>query len=437
MTRMIPPHGFVWPDGLPDCSLCDRPPNDQVHVTPPRAPMRYGESDMRVISADKNSSPLMPVRSHAYTPNSPSITSQISCVACGGNLANGIHVVGMPAGMAPSSSNSGLSSQSVGSGGPFGNATFASVEKHAFEKVEGLDACVTCGGPAAEQAHAAPTAVRTEAREAGTQLDPETIAGLDAWEAELKQVAFVSEIGQRLVFATPGHEVKPGADLPREVAATWEKASKSNPFNVWVTGRYVEADRPNRNAAFWSTADLEIGQPSVTHGPINWNHSEKEIVGAIAASEMVMVDRQAAAASGVGNHIVALGAIWGFIYPDRARLIQKASDGGKLWYSMECISESVQCLAGDCGRQMAYGEYMQVAPRCQHMRDGAPRRFVNPTFGGGAMIVPPIRPGWANADARVMKQAAALAERQAAAFAGLTTSDAEQLVAQLFQNGEH
>ncbi len=431
MAPAIPPHGFVWPEGLPSCSMCDRKPNDPVHVTPPRNPQRYGE--VRIVALDKSKSPLMPVRSHPYTPNSPSITSQIHCVACGNQLANGIHVVGMPAGMAPASSNSGAygMSEGTGGGGPFGNPTLAGVTAHSFQKVEGLDACVTCGGPLEEPSHAAPTPVRTGAAVGADQLEQFVDAGGD------HQVAFVSEIGSRLVFATPGREVKPGEALPREVAATWEKASKSNPYNLWVTGRYVEADRPNRNSAFWSTADLEVGQPSVTHGPINWNHQEREIIGAIAASEMVMVDRQAAAASGVGNHIVALGAIWGFIYPERARMVQKASEGGKLWYSMECISESVQCLEPSCNRQMAYREYMSVAPRCEHMRDGAPRRFVNPTFGGGAMIVPPLRPGWANADARVMKQAAALAERQAAALAGLTTSDAELLVAQLLQNGEH
>jgi hypothetical protein len=66
------------------------------------------------------------------------------------------------------------------------------------------------------------------------------------------------------------------------------------------------------------------------------------------------------------------------------------------------------------------------------MTEGLPRRFVDPTFGGAAVIVPPVRPGWANADARVlMPQAAALAERQAASLSSLETADAELLVAEI------
>lgn len=466
-------HGFVWPDGMPDCSLCDREPNDPVHVTPPRDPQPYGAFGEMTLTtaADKSSSQKMPVRSHAYTPNVPMITRAVTCQACGNQLGNGIHVVGMPAGMAPASSNSGMYGGGVmlggvGSGGsPFSSGPTLA---HAHEPVDGLDACVVCGDRADAKTHLR-TPVRTRevadlsdgsaydlaqraltlmaiADEALDQAQPLLASALgmpnpdaddEASEGEKPQQAFVAEIGQRLVFAAPGSASFDPAQLPREIASAWQKASAANPYNLWVTGRYVEADRPNRNMAYWSTADLEIGQPSVTHGPVNWNHQEKEIIGAIAASELVKVDRQTAATTGVGNHIVALAAIWGYIYPERARAVQMASESGRLWYSMECISKSVACLAGSCGHEMSYGDYMRRQDaRCEHMRDGAPRRFVDPTFGGGAMIVPPVRPGWANADARVLKQAAALAERQAAAFGSLSTTDAELLVAQLLQNGE-
>jgi hypothetical protein len=82
---------------------------------------------------------------------------------------------------------------------------------------------------------------------------------------------------------------------------------------------------------------------------------------------------------------------------------------------------------------MSYPDYMTYKDqRCGHMQDKMPRRFVDPTFGGAGIIVPPVSPGWTQADARVlMPQAAALAERQAASFTGMTTTEAELTVAEI------
>jgi hypothetical protein len=125
-----------------------------------------------------------------------------------------------------------------------------------------------------------------------------------------------------------------------------------------------------------------------------------------------------------------LGAIWSHIWPQEANVIQRASENGKLWASMECVSQEVACLA--CDKTMSYPDYMKQEARCDHMREGMPRRFVDPTFGGAGIIVPPVRPGWTNAEVRVlMPEAARLAERQAASFGGMTTSEAEQVVAQI------
>lgn len=243
-----------------------------------------------------------------------------------------------------------------------------------------------------------------------------------------RQEAFVAEVGRKLVFAAPVTTSFSASTLPREVASDWERASEQNPNWTWIAGRYVEADRPNRNAAYWSTADLELGEPTVTNGPINWLHEEKHIIGSIASSKMIHVEREAAAETGVGNHIVVLGALWPHIYPQEVGLIQTASEGGKLWASMECISKEVACLS--CDQTMTYRDYMEQANRCDHMKDGMPRRFKDPTFGGAGIIVPPVRPGWANADVRVlMPEAAKLAERQAASFEGMSTSEAEVIVA--------
>lgn len=356
-------HGFVWPSGMPACVMCGRDANDQIHVTPART---GGFPQMPMLAADLSDNKRLPMRAHSYLMASPNLANQVQCQACGSTLAAGVHAVGLPAGVMPASSNSGM----YGGGGGLAPATLA------------------------------------------------------------KEQAFVAEVGHRLVFAAPATTDFTADQLPREVATAFQQASEKNPNNLWLAGRYVEADRPNRNAAFWSTEDLELGQPTVAHGPINWLHEEKHIIGAIAASEMVTVDREAAAATGVGNHIAALGAVWSYIYPAEARLVQQASENSKLWFSMECVSREVACLT--CDTSMDYRAYMDRSNRCAHMTEGLPRRFVDPTFGGAAVIVPPVRPGWANADARVlMPQAAALAERQAASLTSLNTADAELLVAEI------
>jgi len=387
--------------------MCGRDANDNIHVTPHKGGL-MGSSMMPILSADtahKNH----PTRAHGFMLSSPSLTAGITCQTCGETINSGIHTIGLPSGMVPLSSNSGL----YGSGLA---ATLSSVDGNAHKttnhpfvpKDQGalaVDECAECGLPRDAKVHIAKAPLS-------------------------KQTAFVAEIGHRLVFAAPVTTEFDNSQLPREVASAWEKAKQDNPYFMWIAGRYVEADRPNRNSAYWSTADLELGQPTVTHGPINWLHEERHIVGAIAGSEMVHVDKETASASGVGNHIVMLGAIWSHIYPQEANVIQRASENGKLWASMECVSQEVACLA--CNKTMGYADYMKQEARCDHMRQGMPRRFKDPTFGGVGIIVPPVRPGWANADVRVlMPQAAKLAESQAASFGGMSTLEAEEIVAQI------
>jgi hypothetical protein len=63
----------------------------------------------------------------------------------------------------------------------------------------------------------------------------------------------------------------------------------------------------------------------------------------------------------------------------------------------------------------------------------ATRQFRDPIFLGAAVIVPPVRPGWADADATVAKQAASLAEKafDDAGRPDITANDWEQLMAQV------
>lgn len=216
------------------------------------------------------------------------------------------------------------------------------------------------------------------------------------------------------IVTTDGARTIITAPATTERAAMWGATPNPNPHMVWMQGRFVGAERPNRNGALWSTADLEVGQPTVTHGPLNWLHEERHIVGAIADARLIPASQgteQAAATS--DPHISALAAIWSWIWPQEASVVQMASDAGCLAYSMECIAQEIQCV-GDtgCGESFPYMQVAAAGGGCAHLRDrSSVRRLVNPTFLGGAVIVPPTRPGWADADATVLAEAAKLAER--------------------------
>jgi hypothetical protein len=282
-------------------------------------------------------------------------------------------------------------------------------------------------------------------------------------------------------------------------ASMWEKAAVRHAGFMYVAGRYVEAERANRNGAFWSTKDLELGQPTVAGGPLNWLHEEKEIIGALLESKLVYSreaardfsekERKQAADKGQarsdgsfpiknaqdlknairlagnakdpaaakrhiisrakalgltsllpdtwnsekasedpGTHIQALAAVWKFLRPEKALALERHANDKQLWLSMECVSQNIECVTG-CGESFSYSDWMTARHRvCAHLQAGAPRRFVDPVFLGAGVIVPPVRPGWANAEAEILREAAALTEEHTLDDA-LTRDEAEHMVA--------
>lgn len=438
------PHGFVFPPGLPPCSTCTHPANDPTHVNPAKGGvnlfMGSALGGTRIVSADTslNAERRMPTlrRSHAYSSGVTSFRNLL-CAACRQPMGASAHVAGMP---------SGAGLQQV------------AVEVEVEEPVEApgisemaLDrhpfSPLCCGFPQEDEVHALEHS-EPVVKQLAYVIEPGRNDSGDPANARSQQLptqqAFVTQVnGKLLITGRADVFTEPDDGMPRELAAAWEKASSQNPYFMWIEGRFVEADRPNRNKAAWSSADLEMAEPSVAHGPINWLHDERHIIGAIAAAKLITVsdaDRQAASEAGrepVNNHIRALSPIWRYLYPQEARQVAEASDKRNLWFSMECYSREVACLAEGCTHTQSYGDYMtRPFTRCQHVKEGGNRRFAEPTFTGGAVILPPFRPGWAGAHASVMRQAAALAEEQQAAFDGLTTSEAEMVVAQTIAYAE-
>lgn len=255
----------------------------------------------------------------------------------------------------------------------------------------------------------------------------------------------LSELPQDLdpVFTVDGEEglflTGPAEILAPDKQAEWEKAAEANPHFMYLKGRFVEADAANRNKAMWTTKDLELAQPTVAHGPLNWIHDEKHIIGVLTDSQMVYREM----ADNINNHLVATSTVWKYIYPAESAAIEKASMNRQLWYSMECVADTVTCIDGPdhpgCGESFPYRDVLrEPAKVCNHLREKSSiRRFNNPTFLGGAVIIPPVMPGWAKADATVMRQAAHVTEEQHLTDL-LDKKDAEAMVAMVigYANGK-
>jgi len=187
----------------------------------------------------------------------------------------------------------------------------------------------------------------------------------------------------------------------REIASSsWaDRAMVNNDAYKWVRGRFVEADNANRNGQMWSHDDLVMAKPSIQYSPMNMLHQAKNIVGAFVDTELVYPEGDQAQVSNA--YIEALGVFWKFYHPEAYSEVQKAHEQGKLFYSMECVSESIQFTAPD-GRQsdvLAYaGTISDSYGEWNNRGSEVTRQLINPHFIGGALILPPASPGWANAE---------------------------------------
>ena len=170
-------------------------------------------------------------------------------------------------------------------------------------------------------------------------------------------------------------------------------------------------------------------------------HKFRQPIGFYAATKTVKLERDESQLTLVkpedkagSMKIQALSGLWTHIFPFEAAQAEAADEQGLLFYSMECRGTHLRCgtdesknLVG-CGKEF---EYMQVDTHCEHLQErSSVRHIVNPTFRGGALIVPPVKPGWKNASASiltdaVMQEAAAFAEQNEKQYNALNASGSE------------
>jgi len=181
----------------------------------------------------------------------------------------------------------------------------------------------------------------------------------------------------------------------RDQASAWAtKHIYHNPNLRWIVGNYVEADSANSNGQYWSLDDLRIKSMSVTNGPMNIGHVHNDIVGTYVAAELLYPSQPEANA-----YVETIAAMWKYYFPEENAIVEAAFRDGTLFQSMECIADTITCVGSEvaCGATMAYnGPYGDY---CEHINAGtAARQMDNPQFLGGGLIIPPLAPGWNNAE---------------------------------------
>lgn len=235
-------------------------------------------------------------------------------------------------------------------------------------------------------------------------------------------------------------------DNEHETAASWATPHiEHNPAYKYVIGRFVEADRANNNRQLFSLQGLQMARPTITHAPMNMNHSQRRVVGAYIAAELVYpidsameipnytgsspvcatcgtpwvlakddafcpqcepdkaarLEEAVAALSdaGLNPYIEALGVFWRHYFPEEYDLVEHAHAEGRLFYSMECIPAEMQCVGdGGCGETFEYAGRVSDT-YCDHLNKNLSDKYlIDPHFTAGAILVPPISPGWARAD---------------------------------------
>lgn len=198
----------------------------------------------------------------------------------------------------------------------------------------------------------------------------------------------LSEYNDKLYATARAYIVEDREEIPREVASDFR--DKMNPSFIWIAGRYVQANQKNKNGHFWTYDDIKRGEASIKYTPLNSQHDWERPIGTIV--ETKIVER----ASTDLPEVQALSVMWGANFPALAQRVREAHGKKELWYSMECVAESKQCLT--CEETFPWAT--ASTDLCEHMSTNAaaPRRFINPTFLGGALVFPPERPAWPDAD---------------------------------------
>lgn len=181
----------------------------------------------------------------------------------------------------------------------------------------------------------------------------------------------------------------------------------------WILGNFVQAEKPNSNGHIVETADLRDAMRTIPHKPLNVNHAANRRVGTYTAAEMVYPLGEEAAAE-QPPIVEALAAFWHYYEPELWPTVQMAHRSGNLFFSMETVPSTITCRGKGsfegCGATFEYAG-RQSSTYCDHLNEVCSRKVLHkPQYTAGALIIPPVRPGWKEAS---VKEVSAFVEERA------------------------
>lgn len=178
-----------------------------------------------------------------------------------------------------------------------------------------------------------------------------------------------------------------------------EDIVRLDPDIRWIRGNFVQADKENDNGHIFPLDDLRAAADTPIFKALNVWHRPNLIVGAFAGTHLENVD----VAQNVDlPHLEALAALWRTYFPKVERKVEDAYAEGSLYFSMECVAKSLTCKGrGEdpgCGATFPYMGRVHES-YCSHLMQPRARRVLNGhRFTAGALILPPVRPGWRDAE---------------------------------------
>lgn len=258
--------------------------------------------------------------------------------------------------------------------------------------------------------------------------------------------------------------------LPEDKEIAWAGA-KDHVVNRWdfgwVMGNFIQLDvdgsgaSANRNGHVFDLAQCRTRHQTIRMSPVNMLHRDHHNIGTFAATEIIdprTGEKLAASVTALElardmrdlakltdassaplpfPYVEALAALWKYQCPGEYRAVKEAHASGHAFFSMEAIPKAFTCLTpACCGKTYPY-DGLKSDSYCATLRkSGSPKRLEEPTFVGGAMVIPPAQPGWSRAE---LKQVAGLVhmhadeaqrvyEQLAATTDGLEAEQCEDLV---------
>jgi len=201
---------------------------------------------------------------------------------------------------------------------------------------------------------------------------------------------------------------------PDALPNAWaERLVRKDPDLRWMLGNYVEAGRANSNGHIFRLVDLPAALKTLHMKALNMLHKDQYTVGSFAGAQLLdslggpLTDEAVAemvAAEGIPTadnvtdvlpYAEAVAGMWVQRFPDEYAAIKRANADGNLYFSMEAAPKDITCPT--CDLTTPWAGY-ESDTYCSEMQGLQPKILNEPSFGGGAVIIPPVKPGWGGAD---------------------------------------